>query len=481
MSSFEDLVVKKLENKISIFLAIMLIALIFPYANTIFYALPSTDDFWMVIGVEKSTLFQDAVETACSFWMGWGGMWIYEFLRVLLNPIVLFGATSKLVGVELLIFFLLFLCAVWILINAFWKKIIKEDKLVYRLGSYILILLWFLNAEVWTEVFYWFAGSAYMWAMSLVCVTVALEFSYFEKPDKKNAIALSIVGAVTCSFYSQAVFPCAIFLALMGREVWHTRKIQWSKFIPFVCFLMGALSALIAPGNFQRKEVDNGVQMRIISTFKDTFVMWARSILDLIQNPMTIIIMLAFVLLGLCIMKESRCKYRYPLAPFMFTFACLYVTYFPFALGYGGSSYLPNRAKFIFDMFAVLLFSVSCMYLGAYLRYQKKIELKYINRVCCVTILVMFAYACLVPSEYYRKLPYIATIEETEAVKSANMRWTYLIKQIEISNEKEVYQESPIIYTPIIKEPGITSDDNSINNKKISDYYEKDAIGIFWW
>lgn len=473
---------KKLEKiTISIILVLILSALIFPYANTILYALPSTDDFWMVIGVEKSSLFQDAVDTACSFWMGWGGMWIYEFLRVLLNPIVLFGATSNLIGIELLIFFLAFLCALWVVNNAFWKKILKEDNFVYILSSFVLILLWFLNTEIWTEVFYWFAGSAYMWAMSLVCMTVALEFAYFENASKRNTIALSIVGAVACSFYSQAVFPCAIFLVLIGREVFYTRKIQWSRLMPFVSFLLGALSAIIAPGNFQRKEVDNGVQMRIIVTFKDTFVMWARSLGDLIQNPVSIIIMLVFVVIGLCILKESRCRYRYPLVPFIFTLACLYVTYFPFALGYGGASYLPNRAKFIFDMFAIVLFAVSCMYLGAYLHYQKNIEIKGGSLICCVAILGMFAYSCLIPSEYYRKLPYLQTIEETERVKVANERWKYLLGQIEASNEDEVHIESATLYTPIIKEPGITSDENDVNNKKVSAYYEKEAISILWW
>ena len=90
-----------------------LLVLLVPYAITILYAMPSTDDFWMGIGVERSSVIADAFQKACDFWMGWGGMWIYEFFRTLLNPVVLFGASSSLAGVELLLFFCGFLVAMW--------------------------------------------------------------------------------------------------------------------------------------------------------------------------------------------------------------------------------------------------------------------------------------------------------------------------------------------------------------------------------
>ena len=95
----------KLKNKkVEIGLTMALALLILPYAMSILYALPSTDDFWMGIGVERSSIVIDSIQKASDMWMGWGGMWIYEFLRTLLNPVVLFGASSPLAGVELLIF-----------------------------------------------------------------------------------------------------------------------------------------------------------------------------------------------------------------------------------------------------------------------------------------------------------------------------------------------------------------------------------------
>lgn len=217
------------DKKIEIGLIAALVVLLVPYAITILYALPSTDDFWMGIGVERSSVIMDSFQKACDFWMGWGGMWIYEFFRTLLNPVVLFGASSSLAGVELLIFFLCFLAAMWVLNRAFWKYFVGQNKMAYALVTYFLMLAWFLNTAIWTEVLYWFCGSAYMWAMSLVMLTVALEMKYFANTDKKTTIKLSIIGAIACSFYSQAVFPCMIFLLFMLRDILNTKKIDWKN------------------------------------------------------------------------------------------------------------------------------------------------------------------------------------------------------------------------------------------------------------
>ena len=292
---------------------------------------------------------------------------------------------------------------------------------------------------------------------------------------------MSTVGAIACSFYSQAVFPCVIYLVLAVKEILSTKKIQWDRCIPLVCFLLGALSALIAPGNFRRKEGSSGGQVQILGAIKDAFTMWSKSIVDLLQNPISIIVLFIFLLIGMYVLKETKCKYRYPVVPVIFALVCLYVTYFPFALGYGSAYYLPNRAMFIFNMFAVFLFAVSSMYLGGYLRYQKRILLKEADFICSLVIIGLFAYACLVPTKHYTKIPYVQTIAETEQVKIASEKWRCLLSQIESSDAEEVHLESEVFYAPIVKEPVITSDENDVNNKKVSDYYEKDAVSITWW
>lgn len=470
-----------MEKKINLALVLILLIVITPYLYTILYALPSTDDFWMAAGVDKTNLFWDAVNTANSFWLNWGGMWLYEFLRVFLNPLVLFGATSAFLGVELEIFFLIFVGSMGILNFTFWKYVIRERKKVYVMASYLMLLIWFLNTEVWTEVFYWFVGTAYMWAMTLILLTVALEIIYFNKPRVWIGVLLSVVGAVACSFYSQAVFPCSIFLLFIGKDIYENKKINLKIIIPFVFFLIGAFSSLVAPGNFQRKDVENGVGLGFASAVKDTFVIWLGNLFDLLKNPLALIIAILFVALGMICLKEGKNRYRHPLIPFGLTLIGLFIAYFPFALGYGNATYLPNRAKFSFNMFAVLAIAVSCMYLGGWLRYEKKILLTKKRAMYGLACLMVFAYTCLIPTKYYEELPYAQTVAQIHQVKLANEQWRYLLDRIEGAEEENVVFERSVINTPIIKSPGITSDkDNSIN-KNIADFYEKESVCVYWW
>jgi len=457
-----------------------LFLLILPYAMSILYALPSTDDFWMGIGVERSSVIIDSIQKASDMWMGWGGMWIYEFLRTLLNPVVLFGASSPLAGVELLIFFFGFIIAGWMLNRTFWKNFAGQESLIYPLVSYFLMLAWFLNTEIWTEVFYWFCGSAYMWAMSFVMITVALELKYFTKQTKKVTIGLSVIGALACMFYSQAVFPCMVYLLLMAREIFDTKKINWSRLIPFSCFLLGALTAMIAPGNFARKDVDNAVKFDLFGAFGDTAVMWKRSLLELAKNPITIIVLVLFVVVGMVALKQSKYKYKWPVIPFVITLVTLYVTYFPFALGYGTSGYQPNRAIFVFNMFAVMLFAVSCMYFGGWLRYNQGITLTKNDILCGALTLFIFAYIWYVPSEGYWNIPYMQTAGLMNQIESANVQWREVLEDIETAKGKNVYVEHTYINTPIIKNPGVTSDIEDPNNKKFANYYGKDTVQLIW-
>ena len=467
------------DKKIEIVLIVALILLITPYARAILYALPSTDDFWMGIGVEKSSVIMDSFQKACDMWMTWGGMWFYEFFRSLLNPVVLFGATSNLIGVELLIFFFGFLVAGWVLNRNFWKCFVGQEKLTYPLATYFLMLVWFLNTEHWTEVFYWFCGSAYVWAMSFVMITVALELIYFTKPTLKVTIRLSVIGALACSFYSQAVFPCMIFLLLMAREILNTKRIDWRRLIPFGCFLLGALSAMVAPGNFVRNAED-AVELGFLSAFKNAAIMWKDSLLALIKNPISIIVMVVFIAIGMRGMKLSKYKYSCPLLPFAITLITLYVTYFPFALGYGSSDYLPNRAIFVYNMFAVLSLAVSCMYFGGWLRYKQEIVLTKNDIMCGVLTLTIFAYAWYVPSESYWEEPYFQTAGLIGQIEDANSQWRDILGDIEKAKGKNVYVEHTFINTPIIKDPGVTHEIDDANNIKFATYYGKETVQLKW-
>ena len=472
---------KRSNRKVAIFMLVWFFVLIIPYINTILYSLPSTDDFWMAAGVEKGNLLADAIRIANEFYMNWAGDWIYIFLEVLLNPLVLFGISSKALGIEMVVFFLLFLVALFAVFHAFGKYVIQVENRLYIYGIYLLLLTWFLNTEVWTEVFYWFVGSCYMWGMIFILLTVALEIKFFYEPKVSTGIVLAVVGAIACSCYMEAVFPCMVFLIFMFMDIVEKRRIDAKKLTPFLFFLFGALGAIVAPGNFKRKNSSDDGGLQLFKALKDTLLIWLDSLFDLLKNPITIVTLILFLMLGMLVLKKTKYQYKYPVIPFALTFLCLYVTYYPIALGYGGSSYLPNRVIFIFNVFAVLGLSGSFLYLGGWLRYEKNIVLSRKNIVTAVVCLAAFSYICILPTKYYESLPYAQTVAQTKQVKLCNDEWNYLLRYIDSLEEDEVVLERAKINTPIIKSPGITADENHSINRNVANFFKKQKIKIIWW
>ena len=62
---------------------------LFPMVYTIFYSLPSGDDFSMISGCERRTLFRDSIYRANERYMNWSGLWPYMFIETLANPLLL--------------------------------------------------------------------------------------------------------------------------------------------------------------------------------------------------------------------------------------------------------------------------------------------------------------------------------------------------------------------------------------------------------
>ena len=279
-----------------------------------------------------------------------------------------------------------------------------------------------------------------------------------------------------------AVLPATVYLIYLVVDLIKDRKIYWKKDIPFFFYCAGFLSALVAPGNFSRLGSETGeTGLHLFRTALDTLVLWLDTTFDLIKNPLVLIAMLVLVLIGAVIFKEMKFKFQYPLLPFVLTILCLYITYFPMALGYGGTSYLPNRVRFIFCTYAVLMYAASFLYLGGFV-YRKKGEfIAKKNLITAVAALAVFGYVCIMPTKYYEELPYAKTVSQIRNVKIVNSEWMYLLRYIEDTEEKELYLSRSKINTTIIKAPGLTADENYVVNQKIAEYFGKDYIKLEQW
>lgn len=463
-------------------LCLGILILILPYIYTILYAVPSTDDFVMAIGVDRTNLFCEAVRVANEFYLKWAGDWISIFIQTLFNPLLLFGAGSSMYGVEMAVQFVLFIFIMgWMIRNIFWYVLdIHNNKVI--LCVYAIILMCILNLKVWTEIFYWFVGSTYVHGMLFGMSSVAFLVKYRKKNSVICGILTAVMGFFGCSFYMLAVMPATVYLAYIIVDFVKERKIYWKKDIPFLFYCLGFLSALFAPGNFSRLETETGESgLHLFRTAIDTLVLWLDTSFDLVKNPLVLAAMFILILIGTIAFKDMEFPFKCPLIPFLLTWFLLYITYFPFALGYGGARYLPNRVQFVFCTYAVLWYSFSFLYLGGWV-YRKKTTL-FIkkNLIYMVMATGMFLYICIMPTKYYEELPYAQTVAQIQNVKNANSDWMYMLRYIEASEEENLFLSRSKINTVIIKEPGLTSDENYVVNQKIAEYFGKKSIRLELW
>lgn len=472
------------KKKLLFWIAIFL--LIIPFVYTMYYSLPSTDDFWMVAGVDKSNVFAESIETANTFYMNWGGGWIYIFLEVLLNPLVYFGINGHYLGIEMILFLCLFLIALFFMTKTYMRQILKITDEKYFMITYFLILVLFFNTAVYTEIFYWFVGSTYLLSMILILWTVKLEFDFFstETPSWGRILFISVIGFCACMRYVEAVFPGLIFLVFFFDRV---RQKRWKirQVIPFVSWVTGGIIAVAAPGNYVRySETSGGSQFSLIriaiGAVKNATTMTINGVFDLFKNPVFIIVMICFMVLGVYIYDRVEIS-AHPGIAFIVTLLGLWITFFPFALGYGNNRYIPNRCCFIFNLYAVLSLAVCFFHLGCWMKEKKSCKIDKKQLQVIAVSLAIFGYICLIPTKYYQELPYAQVVSQSHQVKVVHAEWKQVLNYIASLDETEVVFERQRMNTPIIKSPGITGDPENSINQNVAAYFGKESIAIIWW
>ena len=187
-----------LKNKKRQMIAFLLLGfaiLLAPYLYTMLYAVPSTDDFVMAIKVaDRTSLFSEAIRIANEYWLKWAGDWISIFLQIIFNPLLLFGTTSKMYGIEMIILFLLYAGTIFWAIKNTFSYVLEVKNLVVILSVTLLVFMAILNLNVWTEVFYWFVGSTYLQGIILGMVAIALLARFRAKGGIICAVFMSIIG-----------------------------------------------------------------------------------------------------------------------------------------------------------------------------------------------------------------------------------------------------------------------------------------------
>lgn len=81
--------------------------IVFPFLLTIPFSTPLSDDFSMATTISNldGSIFLNAIDATNTFYMTWAGGWPFNFIQILLNPLLYFPSSSFIYGAELSLFF----------------------------------------------------------------------------------------------------------------------------------------------------------------------------------------------------------------------------------------------------------------------------------------------------------------------------------------------------------------------------------------
>lgn len=197
-------------------------------------------------------------------YLTWQGTYFAMFLQAFLSPINNFGMPQL---KAVMIFNVLFFCAA--LFGAVWTALgllCREKKMpAFRLTVYTLILFSVLDADVYTEIFFWYSGAvaysipySFMF-LGLMCLLLLNNDSY----SKKKKTVLTVPASLFLFFASGGsltVTGTGCYAALLITLGFYlvSGKISIRNLIVTGAAIAGALVNAAAPGNFARHTYSSG-------------------------------------------------------------------------------------------------------------------------------------------------------------------------------------------------------------------------------
>ncbi len=475
---------KKLAGNWKFIICVLMIGiLLLPMVYTIFFTLPSTDDFSTAYHVHKNSMFMDSVRYANMRYTTWSGVWLYAFIRALIHPLVLFPLESYGIGVEMILLFIAFMIALFMMIATAATEILGETKRE-NIAAYILAFLFvFLNTNIYSEIYYWFVGSGYMMAMTLGLVTITLTILYFyrEKSSWIIKILLCVIGASACNFYAEAILPGMTYMILWAYFSIREKKPLWKKTIPFWFMFVSGVIAVAAPGNYARYESYTS-EVDLIGAVVETVKISVRILKHMIQQPLFIALLVMGVYIGIRHTVRTM-RGIYPLLAGCLSLAALAINAFPIALGYTGVSFFPNRLYFVLDFVFMVGMIITSICFGMYVKglsgYAAFAKPGHIE-VALIGFVFLLIYSTLVYGQGISRLPWVQTVSAVRDAKEIHDAWQECLIAIRDSEEQNVVVEVDKKYfdSPVIQTPRITDDTENWKNGAAARLWGKETVAV---
>lgn len=450
------------------------------------YNYPSADDYtnanethyvWMHT---KSILavFAEAFRRMCEEWLTWRGSFLASFLSALspnlwgermymITPWIAIGALSIGTGY---------------LLHTIFEKVLKADKYVSR-SAIMLILFMTVQCMVGgAEAFYWYSGAInyiFTHGISLLFYGLLITLALKEGKKKKYRLIVACVlgfllgGGNQMTMLNIAIVMLVIIILRGYRNNQHL-------IAPIVCFFIGLMLNVSAPGNYVRATGANG--MNPVKSILVSFYYCLDYCLNEWTDWPVIILLIAMAPLFWKITAKTDFEFRYPLVVVLFGYCMVSAMMTPplFAVG----NVEAGRLKAItFAMYILVLVLGEGYVIGWIQKKQRPTEerpdLFSLNEIYCLLgCLIFFTLASVltvVPNPHF----FTASSAITDLIDGSAQEYGEEQKlriALYNSGKKDVVVKPLTVQPHLLFFSDIKSDEQAWENKGICRYYEIDSI-----
>lgn len=437
------------------------------------------------VGVFHVPLLQyvaDSLRYMKEIYLDWQGTYFAMFLQAFLSPINNYGMGQ--LRIVMMVNALLFFAALFGVVWVFTGFALRGEKAVHiRLTVFSIILFSVLDADVFTEIFFWYSGAvSYSIPFSaallaIFCFLLSNNDSYSDKKRTTLAVMAAVLGFLA-SGGSLAVSGTGCYALVLLTVGFYlvTRKISVRNIMITAAGIVGALVNTIAPGNFSRHTYNSGGDShawRLLQSVKWAVkTVWGETG-RLTKETMFGVMLLAMILIGIRLSKKlGNTLPSYGMISVL-ALAAGYVTAFPVALGYGGPEF-PNRCYFILDVVLVLSLLNFALFIGVCLdRWAGLCE----NRsALAVLYVVLFATVLLAPETLSDSaLIAVAESEHNGSYADYYKRCIEIYDYLEQCTEDDVVVDVPA-YIENFECFYLDEDPEGWVNVGMAEYYHKNSV-----
>jgi hypothetical protein len=460
---------------------ILTLLIVIPYIMNIVYSLPSADDFSMAKHYDlSSNILMEAFRQADRMYMEWTGEWFYSFVQTLINPLVLFGYSSKMLGVELAVLFILYIGAIILCTGMIAEKILGCERTgeIYLIQLSVLLIV--LNTGIYYEVYYWFIGSSYMLEITLSLVCVVLIVKYHDKQSWKSATLLSIIGFFACNGIMVVSLICLVYLAMFLPDVVRKQRRLYS-FVPFLFCLAGGLFAVAAPGNYRRHNSLDGTGIHIGEAVKNTLYVGILHLYQNFSNELIGMLLLTIVVISYLYARKHMGKIRHTnfLRSVLFFLIVMFFVIFPVTLGYSSAD-MPNRMQYMINTYMALGLGYLCvdagLIMGSYMGSRSFDE-----RLSLLALLALFVGFYVGPLSHgsIGLTPYAQQIVCHSETAACHDEWVSVLDEIKHSKNMDVeVLRTEAASSPLLKTPDMNADVLRWENTVVATYFHKNSVRL---